>query len=240
MKLKRSIIRIIATSFFVCAMYLSTFSGSNEVSLKRAAPLNAIASDAELHDSTVANSVSSETPAITFLTHGLGGYALNYQGTEGVPISPGFIGDHNNYVWYHRNDRYCTIEVIEELVAADAAPRSENAPETLSENGFVFSLLDNKYSTPSEDAYRVALAFDLREDYNDYHWYRQNPDGTWSHKPSNGEVRDFDFDGNPILDPEFCNRKSNPLIDKEKQGIFKYDYSSLTYYFEVDGFYLGV
>jgi hypothetical protein len=169
------------------------------------------------------------------------GYALNYQGTEGVFISPGFIGNNSLHDAYHNNGTYYTIEAIQVLVQADAAPRSENAPETLSENGFVFSLLDNKNETINEvGAYRVALAFDLREDYNDYHWYRQNPDGTWSHKPSNGEVRDFDFDGNPIYDPEFCNRKSNPLIDKEKQGIFKYDYSSLTYYFEVDGFYLGV
>ena len=66
MKLKRTIIRIIAASFFACAILISTFSGSNEVSLKKAAPLNAIASDAELHDSTVADSVGSETPQLHF------------------------------------------------------------------------------------------------------------------------------------------------------------------------------
>ena len=154
---------------------------------------------------------------------------------EGVFISPGLIGN-NNY------DGIITTAIVQLKLLRNCSAMllDPKTHQTLSENGFVFSPLNNKYSTPSEDAYRVALAFDLREDYNDYHWYRQNPDGTWSHKPSNGEVRDFDFDGNPILDPEFCNRKSNPLIDKEKQGIFKYDYSSLTYYFEVDGFYLGV
>lgn len=167
------------------------------------------------------------------------GYALNYQGTEGVFIDPGFIGDHNNYVYHHRNGTYYTIGAILDLVIADAAPRSENDPETLSENGFVFSLLNNKYSVDEDGTYRVALVFDLREDYEDYHWYRQNPDETWSHKPGKGEVRDFDFDGNPILDPEFCNRKSSELINEEKQGIFEQNYNSMVYYFQVDGFYLG-
>lgn len=35
----------------------------------------------------------------------------------------------------------------------------------------------------------------------DYHWYRQNPDGTWSHKPGYGEVMNKDFSGKTIYDP---------------------------------------
>ena len=41
---------------------------------------------------------------------------------------------------------------------------------------------------------------------NDYHWYRQNIDGTWSHKWGTEEVKYRDEDGNIIRNPEKCNR----------------------------------
>ncbi|NLB48881.1 MAG: hypothetical protein GX813_03480 [Erysipelotrichia bacterium] len=65
MKRKRSIVNIIAATFFVCAMFLSTFVGNNDISLKRAAPLNANVPNEQLHISTLATSVSSHSPAIT-------------------------------------------------------------------------------------------------------------------------------------------------------------------------------
>ncbi len=40
----------------------------------------------------------------------------------------------------------------------------------------------------------------------DYHWYRQNPDGTWSHKPGGRTVRDVDNSGDKILDPATADR----------------------------------
>lgn len=55
-------------------------------------------------------------------------------------------------------------------------------------------------------------------DFFDYHWYRQNPDGTWSHKPGKTEVRDWDYDGNPILDPEHSNRRSATEISDAIDG----------------------
>ena len=38
----------------------------------------------------------------------------------------------------------------------------------------------------------------------DYHWYRQNSDGTWSHKPGITRVRNYDINGNIIYDPQYC------------------------------------
>ncbi len=106
----------------------------------------------------------------------------------------------------------------------------------------------NSNGTCSATALSMLLSFydsywddDLRlyaETY--YHWYRQNPDGTWSHKPSGGDVRDYDFDGNPIYDPEFCNRKSHLNPNQEKLGIYDHDYYSEIYFFKVQGFHLGV
>lgn len=36
-------------------------------------------------------------------------------------------------------------------------------------------------------------------------WYRQNPDGTWSHKPGYGAVTNQDASGNIIYDPQVCD-----------------------------------
>ena len=42
--------------------------------------------------------------------------------------------------------------------------------------------------------------------WNDYHWYRQEPGGTWSHKPGNTPVQHTDGSGNVITDPGKANR----------------------------------
>ena len=41
---------------------------------------------------------------------------------------------------------------------------------------------------------------------NDYHWYRQDKVGCWSHKPGRTAARNTDNSGNPISDPKTCNR----------------------------------
>jgi hypothetical protein len=40
----------------------------------------------------------------------------------------------------------------------------------------------------------------------DYHWYRQDNVGCWSHKPGGTAARNTDDSGNPITDPQTCNR----------------------------------
>jgi hypothetical protein len=40
----------------------------------------------------------------------------------------------------------------------------------------------------------------------DFHWYRQDDDGTWSHKPGDGPARNVDDSDNPILNPETADR----------------------------------
>ncbi len=68
----------------------------------------------------------------------------------------------------------------------------------------------------------------------------QNIYNATMNKPSTGIVRNYDFDGNPIYDPEFCNRKSNLNELEEKVGHFEHDYYSEIYYFKVQGFDLGI
>lgn len=40
----------------------------------------------------------------------------------------------------------------------------------------------------------------------DYHWYRQDSNGCWSHKPGRTPARDYDNSGAKISDPRACDR----------------------------------
>jgi len=42
----------------------------------------------------------------------------------------------------------------------------------------------------------------------DYHWYRQDKVGCWSHKPGSTPARNTDNSGHAIADPRTCNRGS--------------------------------
>lgn len=71
--------------------------------------------------------------------------------------------------------------------------------------GFQFNET-SKYATCSSGSYKVALVLDLSVPNLDYHWYRQNPDGTWSHKRGSTEVINYDASNNIIVDPEIADR----------------------------------
>lgn len=87
--------------------------------------------------------------------------------------------------------------------------------------------------------YLVALVitskpdgYDAADDvfyWNDYHWYRQDEDGTWSHKPGYDTVRNVDASGNPITNPETANRSSRygteyiPALKKSVPVVINYD-----------------
>lgn len=64
-----------------------------------------------------------------------------------------------------------------------------------------------RYSSYSEipgyREYKVALVIAPGVDF---HWYRQNSDGTWSHKRGLGGMSNTDASGNIIFDPQTCNR----------------------------------
>ncbi len=55
---------------------------------------------------------------------------------------------------------------------------------------------------------------DNREGKSDYHWYRQDADGMWSHKPGTSSVTNLDASGNLISNPESADRddsKRDPM-----------------------------
>jgi len=52
--------------------------------------------------------------------------------------------------------------------------------------------------------YKIFLAIDPK---NDYHWWRQNSDMYWSHKPGSTNVTNLDADNKLIKNPVLSNRK---------------------------------
>ena len=73
--------------------------------------------------------------------------------------------------------------------------------------GFVFESIDDNTECP-EGCYKIAFVIDNQEPTYDYHWYRQNSDGTWSHKPGTTEVTNLDCSGKIIMDPRKANRNA--------------------------------
>lgn len=53
------------------------------------------------------------------------------------------------------------------------------------------------------EGWYVALAVFPGEDS---HWFRQDREGCWSHKPGNAEASNLDFGGKIITDPKYCDR----------------------------------
>ena len=64
--------------------------------------------------------------------------------------------------------------------------------------GYIFRPIGRDERCPA-GSYKVALIVG-----SDYHWYRQNPDGFWSHKPGDWPVTNVDEQGNSIIDPQYA------------------------------------
>ena len=84
-------------------------------------------------------------------------------------------------------------EKINKKVTADTKVLKLNYKEVSSAN-----------HTPKQGNWVVALVY--ASDGSDYHWYRRNEDGTWSHKPGITPIISWDASGNPITDPATCDR----------------------------------
>lgn len=55
--------------------------------------------------------------------------------------------------------------------------------------------------------YKGFIALDPKQSDQDYHFYRQDADGYWSHKPGRQEAIDYDANGKKIRNPLKANRK---------------------------------
>ena len=67
----------------------------------------------------------------------------------------------------------------------------------------------------------------------DYHWYRQDPDGYWSHKLGEYPIMVADSDGNPITDPRTAAQHYERLIDPESNMPIGHNYNAFGGFFYV-------
>lgn len=63
----------------------------------------------------------------------------------------------------------------------------------------------NKEDACPENCWKVTLVVDDSPPC-DFHWYRQDDNGKWSHKPGGTEATNVDNSGNQITDPEIADR----------------------------------
>lgn len=64
---------------------------------------------------------------------------------------------------------------------------------------------------------KIALVVDPDEDY---HFYRQDKGGMWSHKPGGMPVTEFDSHGKKIYDPALCGRNYDSPSSKLNYDVF--------------------
>lgn len=114
-------------------------------------------------------------------------YALNTK--DHGRMAPGETENHNK----DNTPNYFTAAVIEKMISIDA----ENY-------GFAFEKA-SKTSPCKKEKYKIAVVVDKK--FPDIHFYRQNSDGTWSHKPSIYEVIKTDYQGSIIYDPMTADRR---------------------------------
>lgn len=68
---------------------------------------------------------------------------------------------------------------------------------------------DNDPTKPAPEGFiRIGAAIQDKSSpgMNDWHFYRQLPDGSWLHKRGSGPVENVDASGKPIIDPQKANR----------------------------------
>ena len=94
-------------------------------------------------------------------------------------------------------DFYAPATAIIQAVKNDFAAYNEEYGTTL-----LFTEID-KYDVCPDGSYKVALVI---APGTDYHWYRQDSDGLWSHKPGITPLTRFDESDEYILDPEVADR----------------------------------
>ena len=64
----------------------------------------------------------------------------------------------------------------------------------------------NCFADSEKPRYLVALVVAPGPGFVDFHWYRKNKEGFWSHKPGSTAARNVDNSGKLITNPETCNR----------------------------------
>ena len=113
-------------------------------------------------------------------------YIRCHKPQPGYRSGHGTFGDYSNYTCKNVNKR------------------------VLSDNPNIFRTQNHEDKCPS-DYYKGSLVVASKPgETGTYHFYRQDDDGTWSHKPGANAVTKLDADDNVIVDPRTANRNYGP------------------------------
>ena len=78
------------------------------------------------------------------------------------------------------------------------------------------------------DYYKIALVLDEDPNDNDYHFYRQDCNGIWSHKLGTNDITNKDSSGDKIHNPKIANRNYT-----DKDNLDGHHYNQFCGYFKV-------
>ena len=82
------------------------------------------------------------------------------------------------------------------------------------------SFIKSTYENQCPKGYRKGyLAVDDQED-TDYHFYRLDSNGYWSHKPGSTDAQNKNFDGKKIIAPHKARRESNSHFYNKSCGYY--------------------
>jgi hypothetical protein len=127
------------------------------------------------------------------LTRGAPAYAFRQPGeTSGAGISS--LADLN-------------ASTVQSKLTADLGPAMSD-PSAAAPDGMHKAMF---FATPDIDPSHPDLDSSGRPNW-DYHVYRQDSDGYWSHKPGQSPVRRFDSACRPITDPRAASRLLTPTL----------------------------
>ncbi len=147
-------------------------------------------------------------------------YAINNQ------VYPG-----HNWLWYfQRMGWYAGEDYLFEQYTSDAISTAVTYDYSQYNYDFntsyIFQPISRTAVCPA-GTYKVALVIGASSSDYDYHWYRQDADGFWSHKLAWLPVTRYDSEGKLIIDPKYAARDYTNL---EPAG---YNYSTFVGYFAV-------
>lgn len=128
---------------------------------------------------------------------------LNPANGKPEPIDPGF--SENGYLG--NGTKPIDIDLLLNYLKADSA-----------NYGFEFKEI-GKNERADQHCYKVALYVDDEAPRYDYHWYRQNPDGSWSSKFKRSFPSKLDFADKLIMDPDKCSREKNGSFNNYQKFI---------------------
>lgn len=114
---------------------------------------------------------------------------------------------------YYSDYAYCQPGILGGVGESYSDDNYAEIPQKVKEDldRIGYTIRESTYEEYAENpkAWKIAFCYTKKGDRGvsqDYHFYRQNKNGTWSHKSGAYDVRKVDASGNIIYNPETCDR----------------------------------